>query len=78
MITLALLKVLMVILLGLTLLLPTYTPPKPADLGAFQMIAWLVPINELVTLSAAMCVFAVASVAYVAVNWVINKARGSG
>lgn len=59
-------------------LLPTFTPPGGADLSAFHVIAWLVPINEIITLSTVIVTFVVASLGYVAVNWVLNKVRGSG
>jgi hypothetical protein len=66
------------ILQGIVYILPTWELPEVADLSAFKVIAWLIPINEIVTLSAAMGLFAVASLAYVAINWVVNKVRGSG
>jgi hypothetical protein len=66
------------ILQGIVYILPTWELPQIADLSAFKVIAWLVPINEIVTVSAAMGVFAVASLSYVAINWVVNKIRGSG
>lgn len=78
MIVTGLLKLLMAILMMLVFFLPSYTPPPPADLSAFGVIAWLVPVNEIVTLTAALVGFAVASMTYVAANWVINKVRGSG
>ena len=73
-----LVKLLVAILMGLTVFLPDYKPPPAADLSAFQVIAWLVPVNEIVTLTATMVAFAVVSLAYAAINWVINKGRGSG
>lgn len=69
----------MVVLLGLVFLLPTYIPPKGADLSAFQVIAWLVPINEIVSLVSLVIVpLVIASLGYFVVNWTINKGRGSG
>jgi len=73
-----LLSLLMLILLGLVSLLPSYTPPSGADLSAFSVIAWLVPVGELSVLAAVMVAAVVATLGYTLVNWVINKARGSG
>jgi hypothetical protein len=78
MITVLLIKVFVGLLAVLALALPNYTPPPAVDLSAFQVIAWLVPINEIVTLSAGMVAFAVASLLYFAFNWVVNKGLHSG
>lgn len=74
----ALTKILMALLMGAAYFLPTYTPPRAADLGAFQIIAWLVPINEILVLVGVIGAFAAVSLIFAAVNWVINKGRGSG
>lgn len=78
MITKGLITLLVKIIAIAAKLLPDYTPPPSADLSAFQMLAWLVPINELVSLAALMAAFAFASLLYFAVNWSINKAMHSG
>jgi hypothetical protein len=78
MLTTALIKFFVDFLVLLSAALPNYTPPPAVDLSAFQVIAWLVPINEIVTLSAGMAAFAVASLLYFAFNWVINKGLHSG
>lgn len=78
MITVWVLKGFVALLVTLAALLPEYTPPPAADLSAFQIIAWLIPINEIVNLAAVMAAFVVVTLAYVSVNWIINKARGSG
>jgi hypothetical protein len=66
------------LLLGGVLLLPTYTPPGAADLTAFQVIGWLIPLNEIVLLASGMALFAVAGLVFTVVNWSLNKVRGSG
>ncbi len=66
------------VLQAVVYMLPTWQIPQVADLSAFRVIAWLVPVNEIVTISAAMAVFAIGSLSWVAINWVINKLRGSG
>lgn len=71
-------KICALVIKMLLFLLPTFTPPRGADLSAFQVIAWLVPINEIITLSTLIVTFVVASLAYMAINWVLNKVRGSG
>lgn len=73
-----LIKLLKALLLALTALLPDYTPPPAADLSAFSVIAWLVPVNEVVVLASVMVGMVVATLTYAAVNWTVNKARGSG
>ena len=78
MITVWTLKTLVGLLTILSKVLPDYTPPPAADLSAFQIIAWLIPINEIVNLAAVMVAFVISTLIYVSANWVINKARGSG
>lgn len=73
-----LLTLLMFLLLGMVVLLPSYTPPPGADLSAFAVIAWLVPIGEIAMLASVMVAAVVATLGYTAVNWVMNKVRGSG
>lgn len=73
-----LLSLLMLLLLGLTFLLPTYTPPQGADLSAFQVIAWLIPIGEIITLTSVIVSIVVVSLTYAFINWAINKIRGAG
>lgn len=78
MITVTVIKWFFGLLAGLAQVLPDYAPPAAADLSSFQIIAWLIPINEVVNLAAMMGAFAAATLIYVTYNWIINKARGSG
>lgn len=78
MITVYLTKFFVQLLVLIAKVLPDYTPPPAADLGAFQFVAWLVPINEIVNIASAMGAFALASLIYMTYNWIINKMRGSG
>jgi len=74
----SLLSFLSLLLLGVVFLLPTYTPPGAADLTAFQVIGWLIPLNEIVILASGMALFAVVGLGFTVVNWSLNKVRGSG
>lgn len=66
------------LLSSLIALMPSYTPPKSVDMSAFAAIAWLIPISEIQVLVAAVVAVVVASLSWVAVNWLINKANHSG
>lgn len=66
------------IMMALLILLPDYQPPPAADISAFSIIGWLVPINEIVLLATFIGLYASASLVYALVNFVINKVRGSG
>lgn len=78
MILAGLIKLLKALLLALIAFLPDYTPPEAADLSAFSVIAWLVPVNEVVVLASVMVGMVVATLTFAAVNWTVNKVRGSG
>jgi hypothetical protein len=78
MITKGIIDLLVNLLIVLAHLLPDYTPPPAADLGAFQIIAWIVPINEIIGFASIMATLAIASLTYFGFNWVINKGLHSG
>lgn len=73
-----LLSLVQLLLLGLTLLLPSYSPPTSVDLSAFQVVAWLIPLQEIVTLASVFVAAVVASLTYTLANTIFNKVRGSG
>ena len=70
--------ILQLLCLGLVALLPSYAPPSAVNLSAFQVIAWLVPLGEIVMLGAVMLAGVVASLGYTVINWTLNKVRGAG
>ncbi len=73
-----LIKLLLIILNGVLFFFPTFDLPDAADLSAFKVIAWLIPINEIITLTSVIVALVILSVSYFGVNWVANKVRGSG
>lgn len=73
-----LVSLLVLVLLGLVALLPSYTPPPAADLSAFSVIAWLLPVNQILVIASLMVAAVVATLGYTLINWLINKLRGSG
>ena len=73
-----LVDLLVLLLDALISLIPDYTPPASVDLSAFSIISWLIPVGEIINIVAVMVAAIMASLSYIAVNWLINKIRGSG
>ena len=74
----ALVNIVLTLVNAVLLVFPTWTPPPSPGLTALAAANIVIPFDTFVTLFGASIAFTLASLAVWAVNWVLNKVRGSG